>query len=153
MPKNAYFWKKCKNRSASVSALSERCQRKMSGRNKTKKIETYGYNFRDLWHTKCNIIFLRRKPVVHSHYTIITRKEDRLAGSERIGTCVLWADAEKRIHNVGWLMWGSGGWAPSRRRQGGLEEEPQLLTIFQLFNKNNTFLGLINLNFCLKIFS
>jgi len=41
-----------------------RRQRKMSGGgDKTKKIETYGYNFRSLWLTKCSIIFLRPKPV------------------------------------------------------------------------------------------
>jgi len=34
-----------------------RRQRKMSGEDKTKKIENYGYNFRNLWHKKCSIIF------------------------------------------------------------------------------------------------
>jgi len=69
------------------------------GGDKKKRIETYGYNFRSLWHTKCSIIFLRRKPIVHSHYTVITRKEDRLADFEGVCACALWADAKKRIHN------------------------------------------------------
>jgi len=40
------------------------------GRNKTKKIETYGYNFRGLWHTKCSIIFFYAESLVHSRYNI-----------------------------------------------------------------------------------
>jgi len=41
------------------------------------------------WHTKCSI-----------YNTVITRKEGRLADSERVCACALWKDAEKRIHNV-----------------------------------------------------
>jgi len=50
---------------------------------------------------------------VHSRYTVIARKEGRLADSERVCACALWADADKRIHNVGKLMW-----------QGSLGAEP-----------------------------
>jgi len=39
------------------AAFQGRRQRKMTGGNKTKKIETYNYNFCSLWHTKCSIIF------------------------------------------------------------------------------------------------
>jgi len=38
-----------------------RRQRKMSRGTKQKKLKLLGYNFRSLWHTKCSIIFLRRK--------------------------------------------------------------------------------------------
>jgi len=34
-------------------------------------------------------------------FKVITRKEGRLADSERVCACALWADVEKRIHNVG----------------------------------------------------
>jgi len=42
-------------------------------------------------------------------------------------------DAERRIDNVGRLLWGSGGRAPSRRRQGGLFCCPLRLAIFAIF--------------------
>jgi len=49
-----------------------RRQRKMSGGNKTKKTETYSYNFRSLWHTKNSIIFSTPKAWAGEHSFVPT---------------------------------------------------------------------------------
>jgi len=51
--------------------MQGRRQRKMSGGDKTKKFETYGYNFRSLWHMKYSIFLFYAESLVHA---IITRK-------------------------------------------------------------------------------
>jgi len=59
------------------------------------KIETYGYNFRSLWHMKCSII---STPKAWCTPAIITRKSlGLLVDSER--ACALWGKC--RIYNVG----------------------------------------------------
>jgi len=69
----------------------------MSGGTKRKKTEAYGYNFRSLWHTKCSIIL--STPKAWCTPPIITKYKVFLDDSERV--CVLWADPERRIHNIG----------------------------------------------------
>jgi len=55
-----------------------------------------------------------------------------LVGSKRV--CSLWADADRRILNVEWLVWGSRSGAPSCQRQRGLGgRAPGLWWFLQFF--------------------
>jgi len=45
-----------------LSSFQGRRQHKIRGGGTKQKTETYGYNFRSLWHTTGSIIFLHRKP-------------------------------------------------------------------------------------------
>jgi len=47
-------------------------------------------------------------------------------------------------------MWKSGAEPPAAGGKGVLEQSPQRLAIFTVFNENNTYLGMFRLKFLLK---
>jgi len=78
----------------------------------TKKLKTYGYNVRSLWHTKCSIIFSMPKAWCTSAIitrTLSTNSNSRYRSIWSIRKCLLvWANSEKnlkyRMTDVG--VWG-----------------------------------------------
>jgi len=74
--------------------------------------------------------FFYAESLVHSRYDY---KKIRYFGWYSEKVCALWADADRRIHNIGWLMRGSGDGDHSRRRQGGLGAKPSAFGDFYNF--------------------
>jgi len=93
--------------------------------------------------------FYAESLLVHSRYNY---KKIMSFGWFRKSLC-LWAHAERRIHNAGWLMWGSGSGAPRSRRQRGLGAVPPAFGNFYNFLLKTTIGPIIftylSLNLCL----
>jgi len=111
-----------------------------------KKIETYG---RSLWHTKCSIIFLRRKPGALPLYLQENKvfwlipKESVLCGQMQRKQFTICRMTDVRVR-------GRSPQPPEAREIG--DKAPSVWRFLQFFKENNTFLGIIGLNFCLKIY-
>jgi len=116
----------------------------MSGGDKTKKFETYGYIFRRFWHTKWSIIFFT--PKSWRTPAIITRKLGLLVDSERVCAFV----SRCREKNSKCRLTEVGVWERSPQSPKARAPPPAFGDFYIFFNKNNKFLSIFWLKFWLK---
>jgi len=120
----------------------------MSGEDRTKKIETYGYNFRCLSIWNAAEFFLRRKPGAIDVLSLQENKFFWLVLKESVfcGRC-----KEKNLQcRMNWYG-GLRAEPPATGGKGVWGQSPQRLAIFTIFfNENNAFLGIFRLKFLLK---
>jgi len=122
----------------------------MNRENKTKKIETYGYNFRSLWFTKCSIIFSTPQAWFTPAIIIQENNYSRSFGWFGKSRCLWCRCREKnlqcRMTDMG--VWGQSPQPPEAK--GSALPPPSVWLFLLFFNKINTFLGIFGIKFLLQ---